>query len=236
MFQCWRFLVNSRFSCCTILVVLLGLSALAFAGSNDTAVLRSSGPVAVNGSVAPTTTALFRGDKVQTATGGVVTISSPGSTVLIPANSQMVFNGGVLDLTVGSASISTTKGLSAKIDKYAISPGSSGTAKYEIQRSGNSVLIHSTSGALNVSAPGNTFTLAQGATAALSSGAEAYSTMSPQPVLPTISRSQPTVSFFSVEGALSDPGPSTTPWCSNTKLCVVGSSVSGHKPCRCRAL
>jgi hypothetical protein len=227
--------VNSRFSCCTMLVVLLGLSALAFAGSNETAVLRSSGPVAVNGSAAPTTTALFRGDNVQTANGGVVTISSPGSTVLIPANSKMIFNGGVLDLTVGSASINTTKGLSAKIDKYAISPASSGTAKYEIQRSGNSVLIHSTSGVLNVSAPGNTFTLAQGATAALNSGAEAYSTTS-HPLPPTISGSQPTTSFFSVEGALSDPGPNALPWCPNVNLCVIGPSVSGHKPCRCRAL
>jgi hypothetical protein len=149
----------------------------------------------------------------------------------------MVFNGGVLDLSVGSASISTTKGLSAKIDKYAISPGSNGTAKYEIQRSGNSVLIHSTSGVLNVSTPGNTFTLAQGATASLNSGAEAYSATSPHPLAPTISGSQSTASFFSVDRALSEAsGPSAVPFCSEIKLCFGPDAISGHKPCRCRKL
>src|SRR5664279_3797093 len=110
------------------LVALLGLSALAFAGSNEAAVLTSSGVVAVNGNGIPTTTALFRGDKVQTAEGAVVTISSPGSSVLMPANSQLVFNGGILDLTSGSASISTTKGMTARADKYQIAPANSGTA------------------------------------------------------------------------------------------------------------
>jgi hypothetical protein len=140
-------------------------------------------------------------------------------------------------LTVGSASISTTKGLSATIGKYAISPASSGTAKYEIRRSGSSVLIHSTSGVLNVSAPGETFTLAPGATAALSSGTVASSTTSPHPASPTIYGTPSTASFFSVEGALSDPsGPSKILWCADAKLCVTGPAVSGHKPCRCREL
>jgi hypothetical protein len=151
---------------------MLCLPALAFGGSRDTAVLRSSGAVAVNGSVAPTTTALFNGDKVQTAAGGVVTISSPGSTVLIPSNSQMVFNGGVLDLTAGTASISTTKDMAAQMDKYLIAPATSGTAKFEIKKTGSSVLIHASSGVLTVSTPGkygaqsaNSFSSVEGALA-----------------------------------------------------------------------
>src|SRR5208283_5940782 len=149
--------------CLRILVCLAAitsLSALAFAGSGDAAVLRSSGAVVVNGSAAPITTALFRGDKVQTADGGVVTISSPGSTILIPSNSQMVFNGGVLDLTAGTASISTTKGMTAHMDTYMVAPATGGTAKFEIKKTGNAMLVHASSGVLTVSSPGNTFTLA----------------------------------------------------------------------------
>src|ERR1035438_4430601 len=218
------------------LVAMLCLPALAFGGSRDTAVLRSSGAVAVNGSVAPTTTALFNGDKVQTAAGGVVTISSPGSTVLIPSNSQMVFNGGVLDLTAGTASISTTKGMAAQMDKYLIAPATSGTAKFEIKKTGSSVLIHASSGVLTVSAPGNTFALAEGATATLDSRTGDRKITSQNPSTADVYGARSTTSFFSLEGAIADPSGANVPWCSNALWCVRAWSVSGHKPCRCRRL
>ena len=218
------------------LVAMLCLPALAFGGSRDTAVLRSSGAVAVNGSVAPTTTALFNGDKVQTAAGGVVTISSPGSTVLIPSNSQMVFNGGVLDLTAGTASISTTKGMAAQMDKYLIAPATSGTAKFEIKKTGSSVLIHASSGALTVSAAGSTFALAEGATATLDSGTGTATAASHNAAAPGVYGAQSTKSFFSVEDALADPLGSNVPFCSDIELCHRPPSASPHHPCRCRRL
>ncbi len=215
------------------LVAMLSLPALAFGGSSDAAVLRSSGAVAVNGSVAPTTTALFKGDKVETAAGGVVTISSPGSTVLIPSNSQMVFNGGVLDLTAGTASISTTKGMAAQMDKYLIAPATSGAAKFEIKKTGSSVLIHASSGVLAVSARGgNTFTLAEGATATLDLGTGTSKIASHNAAAPGVYGAQPTTSFFNLEGALSDPsGPGQgLPTCAR----CLPTSVSPHRlPCRC---
>jgi hypothetical protein len=219
----------------TCLVAILGLSTLAFGGSGDTAVLRSSGPVIVNDGAAPTTTALFRGDKVQTANGGVVTISSPGSTVLIPSNSRMVFNGGVLDLTAGTASISTTKGMAAQADKYLIAPATSGTARFEIKKSGSSVLIHASSGVLNVSTPGNTFTLAEGATATLDSGTGTSKAASHNIAARGVYGAQSTRSFFNLEGALSDPSDPNIPFCP-TAVCRVPPSVSGHSPCRCRLI
>ena len=218
------------------LLAISGLPALAFGASNDVAVMNSSGAVALNGGVTPTTTALFKGDKVVTADGAVVTISSPGSTVLIPSNSQMVFNGGVLDLTTGTASISTTKGMTAQADKYLIAPATGGTAKFEIKKTGSSVLIHATSGVLNVSAPGNNFTLAEGATATLDSGTGTYKTASHNAAAPGVYGVQSNASFFSLEGALSDPSASDLPWCKNVKLCFIPPSISGYHPCRCRHL
>lgn len=217
------------------LVTILSLTALTFGGSSDAAVLHSSGAVVVNGSAAPTTTALFRGDKVQTADGGVVTISSPGSTVLVPSNSQMVFNGGVLDLTSGSASVSTTKGMTAQADKYLIAPATGGTAKFEIKKTGSSVLIHASSGVLNVSSPGGTFTLAEGTTATLDSGRNASKGTSLNAAAPDPYSAQSKASFFSVEHTLSEPSNDGVPFCT-TALCTTPPSVSGRKPCRCRWL
>lgn len=216
------------------LLAISGLPALAFGASNDVAVMRSSGAVALNGNGTPTTTALFKGDKIVTADGAVVTISSPGSTVLIPANSQMVFNGGVLDLTAGTASISTTKGMAAHTDKYTVAPATSGTAKFEVKKTGSLVLIHASSGVLNVSAPGNTFTLAEGATATLDSGTGTFKTALHNAAAPGVYGVQSNASFFSLERALSDPSASDLPWCPNALGCF--ASASGHKPCRCRRL
>jgi hypothetical protein len=218
------------------LLAISGLPALAFGASNDVAVMSSSGAVALNGGVTPTTTALFKGDKIMTADGAVVTISSPGSTVLIPSNSQMVFNGGVLDLTAGTASISTTKGMTAQADKYLIAPATGGTAKFEIKKTGSSVLIHASRGVLNVSALGKTFTLAEGATVTLDSETWTAKTASGSAAAPGVYGVQSNASFFSLEGALSDPADSGIPWCENTLLCHRPPSVSHHRPCRCRRL
>ena len=222
-----------RFVC---LVATLSLPAFAFGGPSDAAVLHSSGAVVVNGSVAPTTTALFRGDKVQTADGAVVTISSPGSTVLIPSNSQMVFNGGVLDLTAGTASISTTKGMAAHTDKYTVAPATNGTAKFEVKKTGSLVLIHSSSGVLNVSGLGKTFTLAEGTTRTLDSGTGTANTAPPTAAGPGLYSARSSTSFFNLEGALSNPSDSDLPWCSHVKLCFIPPSTSGYHPCRCRRL
>ena len=226
--QCTRGLV--------CLVTVLTLTTLAFGGSSDSAVLHSSGAVVVNGAAAPTTTALFRGDKVQTADGAVVTISSPGSTVLVPANSQMTFNGGVLDLTSGSASVSTTKGMTAQADKYLIAPATGGTAKFEIKKAGSSVLVHASSGVLNVSSPSGTFTLAEGLTATLDSGTSASKVTSLNAAAPGVNGAQSNTSFFNVEHTLSEPSNDDIPLCTNVGLCVRPPNVSGHKPCRCRQL
>jgi hypothetical protein len=216
------------------LIAILGLPALAFGASSDVAVMSSSGAVAVNGNGTPATTALFKGDKVVTADGAVVTISSPGSTVLIPSNSQMVFNGGVLDLTAGTASISTTKGMAAHTDKYTVAPATSGTAKFEVKKTGSSVLIHASRGVLNVSGAGKTFTLAEGTTVTLDSGTGTANAASHSAAAPGLYGAQSSTSFFNLEGALSDPSESDIPWCSHVALCHIPPSISGYHPCRCR--
>lgn len=231
----WRFQVKPRcLTCFVCLIAILALPMLGFGASSDTAVMSSSGAVALNGKVTPVTTALFKGDKVVTADGAVVTITSPGSTVLIPSNSQMVFNGGVLDLTAGTASISTTKGMAAQTDKYRVAPAASGTANFEIKKTGNSLLIHASRGVLSVSGLGKTFTLAEGMTVTLDSGVGAANAASYGAASPGLYGAESSKSFVNLEGALAGPPQDDLPWCSHVSLCHVPPSISGYHPCRCR--
>lgn len=199
--------------------VLVGTVITTLAASDGAAVLNSSGAVVVNGGDAPKTTALFKGDTVHTTSGALVTISSPGSTVLLPQNSQVVFQGNALGLEEGTASVNTTTGMTIQTSQYSIAPATGGTAKYEIRKSGDSVLVHASSGTLTIHASGKVVFVAQGATITLASGVAA---------LPATSQG----AFFKLNKALS--GEEEIPYCSNVGLCVNSSSVSGQRPCRCR--
>ncbi|MGC2111944.1 MAG: hypothetical protein WA655_20670 [Candidatus Korobacteraceae bacterium] len=204
-----------------LVLMLFATVTTSLAASNGAAVLNSSGAVVVNGGDAPKTTALFKGDTVHTTGGALVTISSPGSTVLLPQNSQVVFQGNVLGLEEGTASVSTTTGMTIQANQYSIAPAAGGTAKYEIRKSGNSILVHASSGALTINASGKPVSVAQGATITLTSG-----------VVPVPTPSEG--SFFKLNKALSSQ--EEVPFCTHVGLCVNSSSVSGQKPCRCRHL
>jgi len=228
------------------LVAVLSLTALAF-GSPGTAVITSRGAVALNGKASPTTTALFSGDSVVTSDGGVATISSPGSTVQIPSNSQVVFKGGALDVTTGGAGISTTKGMTAQVDQYLISPATDNTAKFEVKRGRCSLSIHATSGALTVSSPERTFTVAEGATATATDACPETGKATGNPPNPAIAGTIAAHHFLKwtliaagVAGAagagvavgaeaFSDH---SAPYC-GTGACSTPPSVSPHSPCVC---
>ena len=139
------------------------------AADKPAAVVHSSGTAAVNGSDAAATTAVFVGDTIQTKSG-VMTISAPGSTVIVPSSSELVLQQNAVQLSSGVASINTTKGMSAQTDALTIAPATAGTAKYDVKRSGSVVEIHASSGALTVNSSDQTIRIAEGQTAALNTG------------------------------------------------------------------
>lgn len=220
---------------------LMGLCAiLAFpwclllGGTDEAAVLRSSGAVVVNGTGAPDTTALFKGDQVQTANGGIVTISSPGSSVFVPSNSQVTFKGSSVNVAAGTARISTTKGMAAQADSSVISPAS-GKANFEISRVGNDVFVHASSGSLTVNTAGKTFAVPEGSTRTINAATGKVVNMSPAVAAQggTVPRQE---SLFSLNKALEDSTDKGINYCWNTKLCHRGAHTSGVYPCHCRKL
>ncbi len=201
------------------------------AADKPAAVLHSSGTTTVNGSEAATTAAVFDGDNIQAITG-IVTISAPGSTVLIPSNSELVLKENAVNLSSGAASINTTKGMGAQADAFMIAPATAGSARFDVRRSGNLVEIHATSGNLTINSASKTLGVAEGQTASLDTGTGQLSTgfvraSSSAPGTVASSNSQ----FVSLDRAIADDS-SNVPYC-KTAVCHHRPNVSGIEPCRC---
>jgi hypothetical protein len=186
--------------------------------------------VVLNGAGAPATTAIFSGDTVRTTGGSVLTISAPGSTVLLPQNSQLTFKGNSVHLTDGKATVTTTKGMSVSADHYLISPGTQGAAQFEIEKSGDGLLVHAAKGAVTITSSGKMVTLSEGQVASVNAQ---NGVLSVQPGNLTNS-SNSSSALNSLHDSLASEDGSTVPICPNVSLCKVPPSVSGHKPCRCR--
>lgn len=212
---------------------LLLSSAVTLVAFDDSAVLKSTGVVVLNGSGAPATTAIFSGDTVQTTGGAVLTISSPGSTVLLPQNSQLTFRGKSVSLTGGKATISTTNGMSVATDRYVIAPGNQGTAQYEIEKTGDTLLVHASRGAVTIHSSGKTLTLAEGQVGQLSGQT---GLLSVQPSNPSSVAHSSTPTLDSLQDSLKTGDDSVIPICPSVSMCKVPPSISGYKPCRCRKL
>ena len=210
------------------LVSLIACSALSLSAADGSAVLKSTGNVVLNGAGAPATTAIFSGDTVRTTGGSLLTISSPGSTVLLPQNSQLTFKGNSVNLTDGKASITTTKGMSVTTGSYLISPGSPGSAQFEIEKSGDGLLVHAAQGAVTIKSSGKIVTVGQGQVAAVNAQS---GILSIQPATSTNTASSSSTLTSLHESLASDD---SVPICPSVSLCKVSPSVSGHRPCRCR--
>jgi adhesin HecA-like repeat protein len=130
------------------------------------AMLQTSGAVMLNGAAAPRTAALFRGDTIQT-TSGSVTISPPGSSVLVSGNSRVTFRGQALDVNAGVVVVNTTNGMTAQAAVYNVSPAGRGSARFQVARLGEKIFVKSERGALTVSGAGRVMIVSEGSTEAL---------------------------------------------------------------------
>jgi ferric-dicitrate binding protein FerR (iron transport regulator) len=217
--------------CAIVTYLSLALCAVAsLSASDSSAVLKSTGVVVLNGAGAPATTAIFSGDTVRTTGGSVLTISAPGSTVLLPQNSQLTFKGNSVNLTGGKATVTTTKGMSVSADQYLISPGPEGSAQFEIEKSGDGLLVHAAKGAVTIKSSGKMVTLSEGQIAAVNAQS---GLLSVQPAGSSTAASSSSA-LDSLHDSLSSNVGATVPVCPNISLCKVPPSISGQKPCRCK--
>lgn len=106
---------------CITTAVILPVSMVA----DDTAgaMLRSSGAgVLVNKSAAPSSTALFTNDLIETPKNVVARIEANGSTAEISAETMLQFEGDELVLDHGSLSVNTSRGLRVRVGCLTVTP------------------------------------------------------------------------------------------------------------------
>src|ERR1017187_3013486 len=87
-------------------------AATAFAQTQPTYMLVSSGLVRVNGVTVPRSTVVFPGDIIETTKGAAAKISAPGTSMLVSENSSVSVDGNSkLVVTSGSAGANYTSGV-----------------------------------------------------------------------------------------------------------------------------
>ena len=145
-----------------VLAVCFVLLVPTFLFASDSAMVITAGHAMVNGSVIPSSSALFKGDVIATAGASAATIDSEGSMVLVMPNSSVQFKGTYLDMGNGDVVVTTSKGMAVKVGKFIISPAATQSAKFEVSHVAGMVVISARQGSLKISDGKNTATIPEG--------------------------------------------------------------------------
>lgn len=133
------------------LLLLVAFPASTILADSNAAMLYAKGAVAVNGAGATRSSAVFAGDKIQTKADSSVTISSAGTTLIVPANSSVVYQGNAIEVGTGAVQVNTTRNMSAKVDEFTVTPAADGNATFQVSRVDGTVTIAAERGAVVVS-------------------------------------------------------------------------------------
>lgn len=111
------------------------------------AMLRSSGPVDVNGKAAPSSVALFAGDRISTASQGVATVMAAGSILSLSPGSALTYGTNTIEMGCGQLAVTALhRGLTAKVRNLQISPAAD-ESTYDISHAGEKLTIAVRAGA-----------------------------------------------------------------------------------------
>lgn len=132
------------------MLLAVALPASFMSAETRGAMLSASDSVLVNGKTTSHSSAIFPGDNVRVPERSVATITSAGSSVLVPANSGVIFNGDSVSVEPESAiSISTSAGLAAQVAGLKITPASK-TAKFDVGRYNGQVVVIAKQGSVMI--------------------------------------------------------------------------------------
>src|SRR5690348_9952509 len=140
-------------------------AALVSADSNA-AMVFTSGVVELNGGAVQRSSAIFSGDHVRVADDTVsgATITATGSSVVVLRGSSLTFEGSTVLLDNRSAvSISTRRGMSARIDRMTVTPVK-GEGRFQVARWDGDVIIAAKNGPVSLFDGVNTRVISEGST------------------------------------------------------------------------
>jgi hypothetical protein len=143
-----------------LMVVVFPLSMTA--ADMNAAFLHASGAVTLNGARVPESTTVFAGDEIQTSKDAAVSLTLKGSSVLLPPQSAAVYQADAIELRAGTVVVNTTQGMAARTPTVTVTPAAQGTAKFQVTRTADKVLIAALRGTVSVSDASGAKTVSEG--------------------------------------------------------------------------
>lgn len=218
---------------CVFLTIVLGASILA--AQTGGAMLYANGDVTVNGQPAGVSTSILAGDRIDVTGTSAGSINRNGSSVVVRANSAVQYDPASVQVLQGSARVSTSKGMVARVGDVVVSPQDA-AAKFDVTRAGDKVLVASREGVVMVNDGARTLTVQPGASAEVALAPAGIPTAAVQ----TAQASQ--TDFLGQERLAEHPfygvlngvatAPGTLPYCSSVTVCL-RPGVSNIHPCCC---
>ena len=146
----------------TVWIVLFALPVSIMAADSGIGILHASGATWINGSAVPKTSAVFSGDLVQTQAGSLASINSPGSNVMVFADSLLKYGERDILLQHGSIAVVTSNNLSTRIGEITVTPATNDRTEFRVTEKDGVVQIVAQTGDVNVSDGSQSSTVPQG--------------------------------------------------------------------------
>jgi hypothetical protein len=143
-------------------IMVLVWPASLFAADSGAAMLHSNGKTWINGTVSPTSMAVFPGDLVQTENNSAASISSSGSSVAILPGSLVQFEAGKIGLNHGDVAVTTSKKLATRAGNVIVTPVAGTWTEFRVSEHDGKVVILAQKGDLTVADESGTSTVAAG--------------------------------------------------------------------------
>ncbi len=124
------YLLEWRKLFCGMMIVILPTSMMAQESAR--AVLHDDGGVWLNGNPAPTSSAIFLHDLVQTQKGNPAKIDADGSTVMVQPDTIVQFEGNELVLDHGGLQLNTSRGMRVRVNCMTVIPLTQEWTRYDV--------------------------------------------------------------------------------------------------------
>jgi len=143
-----------------MLVAITPASLLA--ADSGAAMLYGRGPVWLNGSPLPNSSAVFPGDLIKTQPESLATLDASGSGIIVLPDSVVKFEGKAVTLEHGSVNVATSAGMVAIVGVVTVTPASNTWTEFEVGDANGSVQVFASKGSINVYCGKDTANLSEG--------------------------------------------------------------------------
>ncbi|HXM63759.1 MAG TPA: hypothetical protein VN950_23060 [Terriglobales bacterium] len=132
------------------------------AADSGAAMLYGRGPVSLNGSPLPQSSAVFPGDLIQTLPESLATLDASGSGVVVLPDSLVKFEGKAVTLEHGSVNVATSVGMVAVAGAVTVTPAANTWTEFEVADNNGTVQVFASKGIVNVNCGKETANLSEG--------------------------------------------------------------------------